>query len=182
MKLLRQWWHLSMRFFGAVLGEPLDPRQQDEVRQILAAGEAELFFRQQPIDQRHAFDVARRVRAAVPGDDDAVAAALLHDVGKARSHLGPVARSLATVADMARLPLPERWRAYRDHGVIGAGELAAAGARPLAMALAAGTEMGDPEVWAALMAADNAVGRLPDRGQSAEMGLLRNSMPPEVEQ
>lgn len=179
MKLLRHWWHLAGRFFGAVLGKPLDPRQQDEVRQMLTSAEAELFFRQQPIDQRHAFDVARRVRAAVPGNDDAVAAALLHDVGKIHSHLGPVARSLATVMDMAHLPLRARWRAYRDHGALGADDLTAAGARSLAVALAAGTPAGDPEVWAALVAADNAVG--PVRAQTTEMGSIRNSMPPEVE-
>jgi len=160
MEPLRHWWHLATRFFAAVAGKPLRPSQQAEVCRALTAGEAGLFFRQQPIDQRHAFEVARRVRAALPGNEDAVAAALLHDVGKTHSRLGPVARSLATVVDMVHLPMPARWRVYRDHGSLGAEDLAEAGARPLAVAFAAGTPEGDPEVWETLAAADDAPARV----------------------
>jgi hypothetical protein len=173
---LRSLQHLAVRFFETVTSTPLGPRQQAEVREALTSSEATVFFRQQPIDQRHAYEVARRVMVALPGDGDAVAAALLHDVGKVHSRLGPVSRSLATVCDAVHLPMPVRWRAYRDHGALGAADLEAAGARPLAVAFAAGEETGDGTVWRALVAADNAV----RHRETPENGGVRNSMPPEV--
>ncbi len=183
MALFRQLWHLATRFFGTVLQRPLGPRRQDEVHDVLTGSEAELFFRQQAIDQRHAYAVAQRVQVAT-GDPDAVAAALLHDVGKTESQLGPMARSLATLLDVGRLPVPSRWRAYRDHGQLGAAILAEAGARPLAVAFAAGEPAGDPVVWQAMVAADEASGwqRLASvrLGETPDSGGSRNTMRPEV--
>ena len=172
-----------MRFFGVVTGTPLGPRQQDEVRDALTPAEAGLFFRQQPIDQRHAYEVALRVSSELPGNEDAVAAALLHDVGKTHSMLGAVTRSLATVCSLLHLPMPERWRLYRDHGELGAADLRAAGARPLAVAFADGRRTGDDRVWNVLVAADDAAGGGDRRPapETSETGSLRNSMPPEVE-
>jgi hypothetical protein len=113
-----------------------------------------------------------------------VAAALLHDVGKAASDIGPFARSLATLCDTVRLPVPERWQSYRDHGALGAATLVAAGARPLAVAFAAGEPTGDPDVWQALVAADEASGvrRLDavSLGETPESAGSRNTMRPEV--
>ena len=158
MSPLRNIRHLAARFFGVLLNQPLGPLSQDDVNTILEPHTARLFWDQDSIDQRHAYDVAMRVRRALGDDHAALEAALLHDVGKRNCGLGPVARSLATVGDTLRLPLPDSWRRYRDHGPLGALDLEAIGAAPLTVAFArgeAGPEI-DQDVWDALLAADNA--------------------------
>ncbi|MDJ0962208.1 MAG: hypothetical protein QNJ88_16265 [Acidimicrobiia bacterium] len=152
--------HLVRRFFGHLRATPLSPGEQDLVADALSPELAQLFHRQSPPDQRHAFDVARRVRSALPTDDAAFSAALLHDVGKAVAAIGPIARSLATVFDALRIPMPAHWRSYRNHGAIGADALTAAGAPTLAVVFARhhpgpAPEGIDPDVWNALVAADN---------------------------
>jgi hypothetical protein len=103
--------------------------------------------------------VARRTQAAL-GDEatrPVLAAALLHDVGKVDSALGPVRRSLATVAGMAAgHAAAERWAARRGpvgragrylcHDRIGADMLRAAGSDPLTVAWA-GEHHLDPDRW-----------------------------------
>jgi len=184
MTPFRHAWHLATRFFGVLLSRPLGPGRQDDIGRILTSGEAELFFRQQAMDQRHAYVVAQRVKASLPGNRDAIAAALLHDVGKATSRLGPAARSLATVFDTVGIRVPARWRAYLNHGTIGAAELQAAGARPLAVAFAVGQPTGDSRVWRALVDADNGPGWGPlataPLAESPVSAASRNTMPPEV--
>jgi len=176
MNPLRHAWHLVTRFFGVLRSRPLGPAAQDDVKSTLTPQEAVLFWRQQSIDQRHAYDVARRVEM-VTRDGDAKAAALLHDVGKSHSRLGPISRSLATVLDTLHIPLPESWAAYRAHGELGAKDLSAAGARPLAVAFASGVASGDREIWDALVAADDGViARKAGTGSAAG-----NTMPPEVQ-
>ena len=112
------------------------------------------------MDQRHSYEVARRTEAVLGTDSAALTAALLHDVGKRHSRAGAIGRSLATLLDALRLPLPEDWRRYRDHERIGATELAEHGADPLTVAFAAGRRPQPAEVeghvWEALVAADNA--------------------------
>lgn len=150
--------HLASRFFGVLLNNPLGPLAQDDVNTILEPELASLFWDQDPIDQRHAYDVATRVRRALGNDNAALEAALMHDIGKRHSDLGAITRSLATVGDTLHLPLPASWRRYRDHGLLGASDLAASGASPLTVAFARG-EAGpgiDQDVWSALRAADNA--------------------------
>ena len=150
--------HLVTRFFGVVMSTRLGPNAQYEIAALLNATEADLFWRQQPIDQRHSFQVAQRVAATVGANREAMAAALLHDVGKAQSNVGPIGRSLATVLDALHLPLPDRWRRYRDHGALGAAELERIGASRLAVSFARGdrgTDQ-DPVLWQALVDADNA--------------------------
>jgi hypothetical protein len=144
------------------------------VSRILDGDEARLFWDQQAIDQRHAYTVAVRVAEAAAGQTNAMAAALLHDVGKRHSRLGPIGRSLATVADSLRLPMPARWRSYRNHGAVGAHDLRAIGADPLAIAFAGGDDGGDPVTLALLRAADDG---LLKASASAAAG---NTMPPEV--
>ncbi len=174
MTPIRHLWHLATRFVGVLTSKRLPPSAQDEINDILEPAAAKLFWNQQAIDQRHAYEVAQRVRAAIGKDREALAAALLHDVGKSHSRLGAVSRSLATVFDFARIPMPDTWRSYRDHGALGARDLSEAGASPLAIAFAAGIPAGDPAVWGVLEAADD--GRKKGR-RSVSAG---NSMPPEV--
>lgn len=160
MTALRQVRHLVSRFFGVVTSKRLGPRAQDEVNTTLTPDAANLFWAQAAIDQRHSYDVAQRVRSSLGDDRAALQAALLHDVGKRHSTLGPVTRSLATIFDAARLPMPMQWRKYRDHGPLGAADLAEIGADAMTVAFARGTfeltEAIDQRAWDALVAADNA--------------------------
>lgn len=79
------------------------------------------------------------------GDRDVVVAALVHDVGKSHSRLGPVGRAVATVLMYLRLPMTERMQRYWDHGKLGAADLAAAGAPTVAVAFARHHQFGRPE-------------------------------------
>ncbi len=178
MSLFRHLSHLVVRFFSVLRTKPLSPQEQADVNRVLSPAEAKLFFGQQVMDQRHSIDVAAGVHMHLPGDDDAIAAALLHDVGKRHSRLGAIGRSLATVADTARLPLPRAWRLYRDHGDLGAHDLSAVGARPLAVAFASGMPYGDAAVWRVLVAADD--GRLAASPKAPGSIGAGNTMPPEV--
>lgn len=127
---------------------------------MLADREAPLFWEQAGPDQRHALIVARRVLVERPGDREAARAALLHDVGKRALGLGALQRSLATVIIRLGLPLGENYRAYHEHGRIGASDLEAAGADGLVVAFAlhhpgpAPPDV-DPEQWRALLEADH---------------------------
>lgn len=158
MSPLRHFWHLVTRFFGVLTSKRLGPRAQDEINRLLSSAEAALFWRQQPIDQRHAYEVAQRVGTVLGDNREAMVAALLHDVGKAKSNLGPISRSLATSLDVLRLPVPAQWQMYRDHGSMGAEELERIGAPPIAVSFARGKAGAgdDPAVWRALVDADNA--------------------------
>ncbi|NNC75418.1 MAG: hypothetical protein HKN93_07885 [Acidimicrobiia bacterium] len=104
-------------------------------------------------------DVATRA-AAMGGSQDAVVAALLHDVGKRHADLGAVGRSLATALGGIRFPLRGRYLIYRDHGQRGAAELKEAFAPSLAIAFAAGhpgplPEGQDQQSWSILAEADH---------------------------
>jgi hypothetical protein len=157
---LRHLRHLISRFFGVITSRPLSPVEQLSVAASLSSPEATLYWEQHSIDQRHSYTVATRVEATVGENRAAVAAALLHDVGKRHSSIGPIGRSLATLADLTGLPLPSDWRRYRDHGELGAADLVAVDADPLAVAFAADPDeppIGiDGQVWDALRAADDA--------------------------
>lgn len=160
MTPLRKIWHLATRFIGVVTGKPLGPQAQDEVNRLLDPASAALFWDQDRIDQRHAFDVAGRVRTSLGDDQVALAAALLHDIGKRHSDISLVGRALATVLDNVHLPMPDDWRRYRDHGRLGAEDLQKIGASPLAVAFARGeitpADGIDQSVWDVLVAADDA--------------------------
>ena len=96
------------------------------------------------------------------GDGSALAvnAALLHDVGKAHSHLGAAGRSVATVLQLLKISGSARVQAYNQHGRVGAADLKAIGASDLAVSFARshqqkGTPEGqDSDTWRLLMQAD----------------------------
>jgi HD-like signal output (HDOD) protein len=151
--------HLVSRFFGHVRATGLTPQEQQQVHDRLDAVGAELFWAQSAADQRHAFDVAVGVDTALPGDDEAFVAALLHDVGKRHTALGALRRSIATVLDGTGLPMTTSMRRYRRHGLIGAADLSAAGFDGIIVAFAAHhpdpAPAGiDEERWNALLEAD----------------------------
>ena len=125
--LLAQLGHYARRFFGFFRLQPLSPSEQDVVASELSRDEAALFWSMQSEDQRHCFDMARCVHRRLPGDREAIRAALLHDVGKSQAQLGPVMRSVATVAGHMHLPMTAAMRHYWNHGPHGAFALADAG-------------------------------------------------------
>lgn len=86
------------------------------VRSVLSDSEWELWLSMQRMDERHSLGVARRLLDSHPEvERHEIAAALLHDVGKARSRLGVSARVLTTIVG----PRSRRWREYHDHERIG---------------------------------------------------------------
>jgi putative nucleotidyltransferase with HDIG domain len=139
--------HYIARFFGFFRLRPLRPREQDEVRRALSPAEAALFFAMQPEDQRHSHTMAMRVAAALPGDDVAVRAALLHDVGKGHRRIGVIGRSVATVLGHLGMPMTDAMRSYWDHATIGAEDLRAVGSDGFVVEFAA-HHPGGPPSWA----------------------------------
>jgi putative nucleotidyltransferase with HDIG domain len=148
--------HLAGRFFGSLSRRP--PAAADEAWALshLLDGEQQLYRRMSAADQRHAIAVARRAVALLRSDSHepdraVVASALLHDVGKVASNLGPVARATVTVfaivfgrqriidhaerARQARRPL-RLAQQYLTHDQIGAVLLREAGSDPLTAAWA----------------------------------------------
>ena len=155
--------HLVSRFFGSL--RPGGPTGADDAwaTAALLPGEVVLWRRMSGADRRHAVGVARRTEAAL-GDRTTrpvLAAALLHDVGKVDSGLGPLRRALATVAGMAAgHSAAERWSERRGavgrtgrylcHDRLGADMLRAAGSDPLTVAWA-GEHHLDPARWTVAM-------------------------------
>jgi hypothetical protein len=159
VEALSRFFHLFRRFFQVVFARPLAAEETAEVAAALSPALLGLFTAQAPADQRHAHTVMRRV-AAGPVDAEVIAAALVHDVGKAGIGLGPVRRSVATVCDALGLPMTARMRDYRNHGPIGAERLQAAGASRLAVDFARrhpDPDPGphDPATWGLLLEADH---------------------------
>ena len=131
------------RFFGSLWPGGPAPGDEAWAEAALTEGEVRLWRRMSGPDRRHAVGVARRT--AVELGDEAtrpvLAAALLHDVGKVDSGLGPVRRALATVwswvAGRDRAASGDgRVARYLRHDTIGADLLTAAGADPLTVAWA----------------------------------------------
>jgi hypothetical protein len=148
--------HLIKRFFGYLVAQPLTVEERAEVAGLLPTALATLFFRMQPQDQRHSYDVYLR-----SGGAQLTQAALLHDVGKSVSKIGPISRSLATFSQAVNLRVHGDWRLYLDHGRIGADLLEQSGADTLAVAFTrhhpgpAPTGI-DPSDWHTLADADEA--------------------------
>jgi hypothetical protein len=151
--------HLVSRFFDYLTARPLTLSETKAIRGWLDPELAELFFEQNPADQRHAYHAALTVVGSGVTDQAVIAAALLHDVGKRHSGLGVVGRSLASILMSLGAPLGDRMTSYRDHGRIGALELAALGAPSLAIDFALHHQAGRPatietDIWELLMVAD----------------------------
>lgn len=159
--------HLAKRFFGSL--SPAPPAAGDDAwaESQLLAGEVELWRRMSGPDRRHAVAVARAAGfGGSAGDRPAVAAALLHDIGKVEAGLGTWGRAVVTAAALVvgreRLAGGDgRAARYLRHDAIGAELLAAAGSDPLTVAwarehhLAPSAWTVPPEVGRALKAADD---------------------------
>jgi len=126
--------HLVSRF--RELGVPAADEEGDSAfaAAVLTPSEMSLWSSMDPRDRRHSVDVSRRFVASCPGAKrEEVAAALLHDVGKAAVKLGRIGRSIATL-----VPLTSQMRRYRDHERIGADMLRALPADPRTIELVSG--------------------------------------------
>jgi hypothetical protein len=124
--------HLARRFVRAVVARPPTPKDEAWVDRHLSAGERALWVKMSDADRAHAIVVARRFDELVEdAPRAALAAALLHDVGKLDAGLGTWARVLATVVG----PRGRRFRTYHDHERLGAAMLEAVGSDPLTVAL-----------------------------------------------
>ena len=101
---------------------------------LLEEPEKDLFWSQQLTDLRHAHDCARYVSDRMPDRRDLARAALLHDLGKQRSRLGPIGRSIATLLAAVGIRGSSRHASYTRHAHEGAAFLADAGAERLVVA------------------------------------------------
>jgi putative nucleotidyltransferase with HDIG domain len=151
--------HLLRRFFDVASARPLTASERAAVDVWLPAEVADLFFAQAEADQRHGYHAALTVVADDLHDRDVVMAALLHDIGKRHARLGLIGRSVASVLILLGLPLSERMRTYRDHGMVAARELAGLGVPSLVVDFAMHHHGGrpptiDPAIWDALIDAD----------------------------
>ena len=157
------WRHLGSRFFGSLGSRDLDPSEVEQLAGLLSEAELSLFMRQAPIDRRHGLRAARFALDAGASEPVARAAAL-HDVAKRHARLGIPGRVLASVCIKLGLPLRGRFRTYRDHGPIGAAELAAVGAPAIVVTYARFHHEARPadidlDTWSLLDAADAATER-----------------------
>lgn len=151
--------HLIRRFLDVATARRLTGAESAMVSGWLTPELAELFFAQNRADRRHGHHAALSVIASGVEDRDVVIAALMHDIGKRHARLGIVGRSLASVLILLGLPLTDRMRAYRDHGLIGARELGSVSAPALAIDFAIHhhrerPESIDPGTWETLISAD----------------------------
>lgn len=133
---LGTWHHLAGRFFSVVLAKALKPGEVDEIGIWLSLEESGAFFAQPPYDQRHGLDSARYIAELGPQRRDLVRAALLHDIGKRHSHLGPIERGLASAYAKLGGKASGRWASYLEHGRAGGAELKALGSEPMVVEFA----------------------------------------------
>jgi putative nucleotidyltransferase with HDIG domain len=136
--------HLVTRFFGSLRPGHLDADDTALVERTLTSAELECWQRLGPADRAESVTTARAAIAQLGSgaDDRWVAAALLHDVGKAATRFGPVRRAVATtIAIAVGEGRVRRWRnaigRYVSHDDEGARLLEQAGARREAVEWAA---------------------------------------------
>ena len=134
---LGSWAHLVGRFFEVATARQLTPDERSEVTGWLnGPAEEAVYWDQTVADQRHGLDGARVVAALRPDRRDLIRAALLHDVGKRHSRLGPIERSLASLCAKLGLPVRGAWLRYLNHGPMGADDLESLGCEGLVVAFA----------------------------------------------
>jgi hypothetical protein len=145
--------HLVRRFFASLSTRPPAPEDEAWAERWLLPAEVDLWRRMGNPDRRHAIAVGRRFETAVGSDvaRAAMAAALLHDVGKAHCGLGTLERVVATLLG-PRLSRG-RYASYHRHEEAGALDCEHAGSDPLTVALLRG-DGAPPALLAALHAAD----------------------------
>jgi len=154
--------HLSKRLWGSLRARPLLEHEKDWVSSFLLEGEFLLWCTMDVRDQRHSFEVAQRfarslemstlINSALLEKEpkrEAVAAALLHDVGKVVSKLSTLERVAVSIVG-ART---ERFRSYLKHEEVGLELCRQTGSTAGTLELLRGT--GDPRIQEHLRRADD---------------------------
>jgi putative nucleotidyltransferase with HDIG domain len=157
--------HLVGRFVGSLRPRRLDDADLGLVRSVLRPGELACWERLGRADRAESVATARAL--GPDAEPTWVAAALLHDVGKAETTFGPFRRAAAAaIAMVAGSRRARSWAngvgRYVTHDELGAARLRAAGARPEVVAWAAVHHRPDrwpatgiaPEICKQLAAAD----------------------------
>ncbi|OQY18518.1 MAG: hypothetical protein DRI77_09870 [Chloroflexi bacterium] len=161
------------QFFQALTARVSDAELEQAAR-ILTPKSLSLFRSMAIQDQRHALDVYRTLRREGHTNPQLLAAALLHDAGKAAARLPPWQRAVILLLKrfapclLARLSRgePRGWRrsfvVHARHPEIGARRAEEAGCSPLTVALIrrhqdhpAGRQTEENQLLAALQAADD---------------------------
>jgi hypothetical protein len=146
--------HLGARFAGSLRPRRVGAADVALVREHLRPEELACWERLGDADRTESVATARAAIAALGAgaDPDWVAAALLHDVGKAETGLGAFGRSFATV--VASCAGRRRARAftgaigrYVNHDELGSARLRETGARAVAVSWARAHHR--PELWPA---------------------------------
>lgn len=107
MRLSRAGYRL--RQFWLALGGKPRPQQLEQARGILSPPQFTLFRQLQPSEQAHALDVFSQLKNAGCSHPEMLAAALLHDVGKARHPLRLWERVVIVLGKRFTPRLAERW-------------------------------------------------------------------------
>ena len=95
---MKTFWHLVKRFLGSIQQKSISEQDLLWVEEILSQSEMALWKSMPENDQYHSIEVARRVDESLEESEQTIlAAALLHDVGKAISKAEVWIRVLATL-------------------------------------------------------------------------------------
>ncbi len=105
--------HLARRFVFTLRARAPQQDEVDWVRQQLSDREFELWVQMSSADRLHSVSVAKRVFKELPGDEMALTAGLLHDVGKVAVRSGIVTRVVAAIAKPMINPERLEWLASR---------------------------------------------------------------------
>ncbi|MGD2050612.1 MAG: HD domain-containing protein [Chloroflexota bacterium] len=135
------------QFWQAIKARPFTREDKAEIAEILNPSELELFFRQDISGQQHSVRVMRTLKEAGHDDIELLAAALLHDVGKAEVQSKWWDRPLVVLAQTLLPGRSALWTSGSDFGwnrpfVIkkchpewGAAAAAASGSSPVTVSL-----------------------------------------------
>ena len=107
----------AQQFFQA-LSDSATPEELADVQSFLSPSLYLIFSQLLPSEQAHAIRVYQRVRTEGHTDPDLLAAALLHDVGKARVPLRPWERALYVLGKAALPGLADRWGDREPKGLL----------------------------------------------------------------
>jgi len=132
--------HLAKRFVLSLVPSQVQEVERQWVQSVLTHSEFDLWSKMMAQDRQHSVLVGRRFMKYRPtSSPEEIAGALLHDVGKSASHLGTLARVVATLVG----PRTSRFRQYHDHEAIGAAMLRSIGSSELTVSMVEGSCVGE---------------------------------------
>lgn len=107
----------ALQFFQA-LSDSATPEELADVQAFLSPSLYSIFLQLLPAEQAHAIRVYQQVQSEGFTDPDLLAAALLHDVGKARIPLKPWERVLYVLGEAMLPGLADRWGDREPKGML----------------------------------------------------------------